>query len=163
MKEKIKLTFLRVFDNPFSKILFLKVFVACNDYFGLFTKIKKESGTSFSVIPFFLLKISDKMCYCKLLFRQLMMSQTLRLILDQALKQWLTERKRGEDGNTKIWISWEQYCDHGSCLISPLHCWKMALLYLTLIWKVILLPCSFSFNCSETVKVGTLAFLQSIQ
>ena len=28
--------------------------------------------------------------------------------LDQALKQWLTRRKREEDGNTKIWISSEQ-------------------------------------------------------
>ena len=25
--------------------------------------------------------------------------------MDQALKQWLTGRKRGEDGNTKIWLS----------------------------------------------------------
>ena len=30
-----------------------------------------------------------------------------RFILDQALQQWLTGRKRGEDGNTKIWKSWE--------------------------------------------------------
>ena len=28
--------------------------------------------------------------------------------MDQALKQWLTGTKRGEDGNTKIWISQEQ-------------------------------------------------------
>ena len=28
--------------------------------------------------------------------------------MDQALKEWLTGRKRGEDGNTKIWISLEQ-------------------------------------------------------
>ena len=28
--------------------------------------------------------------------------------MGQALKEWLTGRKRGEDGNTKIWISWEQ-------------------------------------------------------
>ena len=34
-------------------------------------------------------------------FRQLMTSYTLRFMLDQALKQWLTRRKRGEDGNTK--------------------------------------------------------------
>ena len=38
----------------------------------------------------------------KFLFRQLMTSQTLRFILDQALKQWLTRTKRGEDGNTKF-------------------------------------------------------------
>ena len=41
-------------------------------------------------------------------FRQLMTSQILRFILDQALKQWLTGRKIGEDGNTKIWISGER-------------------------------------------------------
>ena len=31
-----------------------------------------------------------------------MTSQTLRFIFDQPLKQWLTGRKRGEDGKTKI-------------------------------------------------------------
>ena len=40
--------------------------------------------------------------------RQLMTSYTLRFILDQALKQWLAGRKRGEDGNTKIIISQER-------------------------------------------------------
>ena len=40
-------------------------------------------------------------CVIKFLFRQLMMSQTLRFILDQPLKQWLTGRKRGEDRNIK--------------------------------------------------------------
>ena len=35
------------------------------------------------------------------LFRQLMTSQTLRFIFEQSLKQWLTERKKGEDGNIK--------------------------------------------------------------
>ena len=43
-------------------------------------------------------------CVIKFLFRQLMMSQTIRFMLDQPLKQWLTGRKRGEDGNTKILI-----------------------------------------------------------
>ena len=42
------------------------------------------------------------------LFRQFMRSRTLRFILDQPLKQWLTGGKAGEDGNTKIWISWER-------------------------------------------------------
>ena len=40
-------------------------------------------------------------CVIKFLFRQMMTSFTLRFIFDQALKQWLTEEKRGEDGNTK--------------------------------------------------------------
>ena len=37
-------------------------------------------------------------CFIKFLFVQLM---TLGLTFDQPLKQWLTVRKRGEDGNTK--------------------------------------------------------------
>ena len=41
-------------------------------------------------------------CVIKFLFRQLMMSQTIRFMLDQPLKQRLTGRKRGEDGKTKI-------------------------------------------------------------
>ena len=40
-------------------------------------------------------------CVIKFLGRQLMTLQTLRFILDQPLKQWLTGRKRGKDGNTK--------------------------------------------------------------
>ena len=38
----------------------------------------------------------------KFLFRQLMMQQTIRFMVDQPLKQWLTWRKRDEDQNTKI-------------------------------------------------------------
>ena len=41
-------------------------------------------------------------CVIKFLFGQLMTLLTLRFIFDQPLKQWLTGRKRGEDGNTKI-------------------------------------------------------------
>ena len=41
-------------------------------------------------------------CIIKLLFRQLMMTQTLRFFLDRPLKQWLTRKKRGEGQNTKI-------------------------------------------------------------
>ena len=41
-------------------------------------------------------------CVINFLFRQLMMLQTIRFMLDQPLKQWLTGRKRWEDGNTKI-------------------------------------------------------------
>ena len=47
-------------------------------------------------------------CVIKLLFRQLMTSQTLRFILDQPPKQWLTGGKRRKGGNTKIWISRER-------------------------------------------------------
>ena len=38
----IKLTFLMLFDHPL-----LKYFFVCNGCFGLFTKIKRGSGTSF--------------------------------------------------------------------------------------------------------------------
>ena len=37
-----------------------------------------------------------------------MASLTLRFFLDQPLKQWLTGRKRGEEENTKTWISQER-------------------------------------------------------
>ena len=57
-ERKIKLTFLKLFDNPpkfVFKFVFLwfvicrivKEFLACNGCFGLFTKIKKGSGISF--------------------------------------------------------------------------------------------------------------------
>ena len=36
-----------------------------------------------------------------------MTSESLRFILDQALKQWQTGKKIGEGGNTKIWLSRE--------------------------------------------------------
>ena len=47
-------------------------------------------------------------CASKFLYRQLMTSRNLRFILDQALKQWLTGRKRGENGNAKNLISRER-------------------------------------------------------
>ena len=47
-------------------------------------------------------------CIIKFLFRQLMTSETLRFILNQSLKQWLTGRKREENGNTKISIPQER-------------------------------------------------------
>ena len=46
-------------------------------------------------------------CVIKL-FEQLMASWTLKSIFDQALKQWLTGRKRGEGKNTEIGICREQ-------------------------------------------------------
>ena len=47
MKEKIKLTFSRLFIILLQYILFLKEFFACNGCFGLFTKIEMGSGASF--------------------------------------------------------------------------------------------------------------------
>ena len=115
----------------FQNVLLSKEFLACNGCFGLFTKIRKWSGTRFwwtfcawffhKNVPYLIVYqwttfqchaffsshnikenvllsfYLDSWCYHKL----------LRFILDQALKQWLTERRRGQDGNTKIWISWE--------------------------------------------------------
>ena len=47
MEEKIKLTFLRVFDYPISKYLTDKRIFACNGCYGLFTQIKSGSWTNF--------------------------------------------------------------------------------------------------------------------
>ena len=44
----------------------------------------------------------------KFLPRQLITSCTLRFFFGHPLKQWPTRRKRGENGNTKIWISWNE-------------------------------------------------------
>ena len=117
---------------PFQNILLLKDFIACSDCFGLFTKIKKGSGTRvwcpFSAwflhknVPYLILYQWPKFQHDKFFPSQdikqnvLLSSyldswwhhKLLRFILDQALKQWLTGRKRGEDGNTKIWISRER-------------------------------------------------------
>ena len=113
----------------FKNILLLKEFLACNDVLGLFTKIKRGPETSFWCT--FLHDFSTKMffiaysikfqchnsftfpryqtkCVIKFLLGQLMMSQTMRFMLDQPLKQWLTGGRRGEGRNTKIWISREK-------------------------------------------------------
>ena len=99
--------------------------------FGYLTKFKKDlglaSGAHFlhnfpikcslfntlsidKVLMSYLLSFSiyQTKCVIKFLFRQLVTSRTLRFIFNQPLKQWLTGRKRGEDGSTKIWISREQ-------------------------------------------------------
>ena len=40
----MKLTFIRLFDNLLSKYPFLKKFLTCNGFFGLFSKIEKGSA-----------------------------------------------------------------------------------------------------------------------
>ena len=117
---------------PFQNILFLKEFLVHNVCFGLFSKIKKESGTSFWCIcsawffhknvPYLILYHWKKF-QCHTLFPSQDMKQNtllssyldccwrhklLRFFLDQLLKQSLTGRTRGEDENTKIWISRER-------------------------------------------------------
>ena len=107
----------------FQNILLLKAFFACNGCFGLFTKIKRGFGTNFwwkfpawffpkNVFYLILYQQAKFQCHTsfpsqdikqnvliKFLFSPLMMSQTIRFMLGQHLKQWLTGRKRGEDGN----------------------------------------------------------------
>ena len=116
----------------FQNILLLKQFLTCNCCFGLFTKILKRSGTSFCCTFFCAIvlqkcslsntlsigKVSMSHCFSfsryqtkcviEFLFRQLMMSWTLRLIFDHPVKLWLTGRKRRKDRKTKIWISRER-------------------------------------------------------
>ena len=40
-------------------------------------------------------------------FDKKLWTQVLRFILDHPINQWLAGIKSGEDGHTKIWISWE--------------------------------------------------------
>ena len=47
IERQIKLTFYKLFDHCLSNIWLVKEFLACNDYFGLFTKIRKRPGISF--------------------------------------------------------------------------------------------------------------------
>ena len=113
----------------FQNILFSKEFLACNGCFGLFSKIKKGSGTSFWCI------FSAWFCHTNVLYlilyqlikfqyhtffpsqdikHNVLLSSYLdswwrhKLTFKQTLTQGLTGRKRGEDGNTKIWISRER-------------------------------------------------------
>ena len=45
----MKLTFIRLFDNLLSKYPFLKKFLTCNGFFGLFTKLKRGLGIASGV------------------------------------------------------------------------------------------------------------------
>ena len=66
---------------------------------------------NFSLIIYQLTKFQYNIwsnCVFKFLFSQLMASWTLRFNLDHLFEQWLTEGKRGEEGNVKMWISWER-------------------------------------------------------
>ena len=110
----------------FQIILFSKEFFACNGYFGLFTKIKEGSGTRFwctfsawffdNGVPYLILFLWAKFkCHTFLpsqdIKQNVLLSsyldkwwhQTLiRFIFNHPLNQWLTEGKRGEDGNKKF-------------------------------------------------------------
>ena len=109
----------------FQNILLLKEFLACNGCFRLFTKIKREPGISFwctfyawffhknvffntlstekvSMSYLFSFPRYQTKCVIKFLFSQLMMSQTIRFMLDQPVKQWLTGRKEGKTDIQKL-------------------------------------------------------------
>ena len=92
----------------FQSILFLKQFIACNGCFGLFTKLEKGSGTSFCT--HFLNTPSLGKVSMSHLF-SFSRFQTKNKKLKICLGSWsqrLTEKKRGEGANTKIWTTWEQ-------------------------------------------------------
>ena len=113
----------------FQNILFLKEFLTCNSCFRLFTKAKKESGASFwctssawffhkNVLYLIIYQGTKFQCHtfflCQDIKGNMLLSSyldhwwLLRFFLNQPLKQWLTGKKRGEDKNTKNWISREQ-------------------------------------------------------
>ena len=110
----------------FQNILFLKELLACNGCFRLFTKILKRSGNSFQCtfsarfsyknVLYLILHLSTYFqCHTFLVSQDIEQNvplssyfETLRLIYNHPLKQWLKGTKRGKDGNTKIWISWDQ-------------------------------------------------------
>ena len=115
---------------PFRNILFLKKVLASNGCFGLFTKIKKGSGTSFWCTFsawFFHKNVSYLILYQwkKFQYHTFFHSQDIKpnvlfssyldsswchvisswyswFIFDEALKQWLTERKK--EGKMEIQI-----------------------------------------------------------
>ena len=92
-----------------------------NCCFGLlYTLIKKLSGTSFwstfsvhdfsikhsmsfNTIPFYDLKISKKKCVINFLFRQLIMSLTLRIIFNHLLTNGQQGKKLKRAGRDNAW------------------------------------------------------------
>ena len=119
MKSKNKVIFLRIYENHLWKYLTFKRIFCMRWLFWVISLNRKESGTGFwwkfsawifrknalylilyqwtkfqyhNFLSF--LRYQTK-CVIKFLFRQLMTSYTLRFILDQALKQRLTEKNRG--------------------------------------------------------------------
>ena len=107
----------------FQNTLFFKEFLTCKGCFGLSTKIKKGSGSSFwffhKNVPYLIPYLSidkDSMsyissfsryqtkCAIKFLIKQLMMSQTLRVIFDHHLNiLW-------SNGQPAPWWSGYHYC-----------------------------------------------------
>ena len=130
-ERKNEITFLRLFDNPLSKYFTFKIiscmqwlfWVIYQNYRGLGLAFAAHFLHDFSIKMFFIWysiygQVSmpshfsfsryQTKCVIEFLFWQLMASWTLRFIFDHSLKQWPTDRKKGKDRNTKIWISQEQ-------------------------------------------------------
>ena len=130
----MKLSFLRLFDNPLSKYFTFKIiscmqwlfWVIYQNYRGLGLAFAAHFlhdfsikmffiwysiyGQSFNVIPFFLLKMSNKMCYWVLIYIindvinfKIYLRSTSKAMADREIK-----RGRWEYKNTKIWISRER-------------------------------------------------------
>ena len=117
----------------FQNILFSKEFLVCNGCFGLFTIIKKRNGTSFwctssawffnkNVLFYLIILYQLTKFQCHNFFPSPDIKQNVLLssYLDtwcvinfeiylgstsKAMADWV--KKRGEDQNTKIGISWE--------------------------------------------------------
>ena len=128
----MKLPFLRLFDNPFSKYLTFKIvsriqwlfwviyqiigsrtsffctFSAWLFYKNVFLSDTPSMDDKVSMSYFFSLSRYQIKCVIEFLFRQLMTSWNLRFFFDPLLKQWPTGRKRGKDRSTKNWISRER-------------------------------------------------------
>ena len=131
MSENKKLTFLRLFDNPLSKYLVLKRISCMQWLFGLFSKIKKGSGTSFwctfsawpflkNVLHLILYQRTTFQCHNSFLSQHIkhnvLFSSYLdswwrhkfKVFLESTSKAMADREKRGEDKYTKIWISRER-------------------------------------------------------
>ena len=129
--EKMKLLFLRLFDNPPWKYLTFKTIYWIQRLFWVFYQNYKEVWTSFCYtfsawffyknVFYLVLNLCTRLqCHTffpsedikqnvllSSLFRQLVMSWTWRFNFDYPLKQWTTGRKTGKGKNTKNWISRE--------------------------------------------------------
>ena len=115
----------------FQNILFLKEFLAYNGCFGLFTKFKKRSGTSFwctfphdfpikNGLYLILYYWTKFQCHTLFLSQDVKQNVSLSSYLDSddfinfkiylgsTSKAMSDREKKIEDGNTKIWISQER-------------------------------------------------------
>ena len=131
MKEKVKLTFLRLFENNLPKFLISKRILCMHCVLSYLAKLKRGLGLTFGVsivhdffhknVPYLILYQWRKF-QCHTLFlsqdikQNMLLSsyldkwchKLLRFSLNHPLKQWLTGKNKEVDKNTKIWISRER-------------------------------------------------------